>query len=74
MTLNILQHFINFGTKMHLLQFLVKKYLFDIKYRINTNISPFFENFFRGINEILIKINEKIIFYKKLITKENFTI
>ena len=73
MTLNILQHFINFGTKMHLLQFLVKKYLFDIKYRINTNISPFFENFFRGINEILIKINEKIIFYKKLITKENFT-
>ena len=73
MTLNILQHFINFGTKMQLLQFLVKKYLFDIKYRINTNVSPFFENFFRGINEILIKINEKIIFYKKLITKENFT-
>ena len=73
MTLNILQHFINFGTKMHLLQFMVKKYLFDVEYRINNNVSPFFENFFRGVNEIFIKINEKIIFYKKLITQENFT-
>ena len=73
MTLNILQHFINFGTKMQLLQFMVKKYLFDVKYRINNDISPFFENFFRNINEIFIKINEKIIFYKKLITQENFS-
>ena len=73
MTLNILQHFINFGTKMQLLQFLVKKYLFDVNYRINTNISSFFENFFRCMNELFIKINEKIIFYKKLITQENFT-
>ena len=73
MTINILQHFIKFGSKMQLLQFLVKKYLFDINFRINSNISNFFENFFRGINEILIKINEKIIFYKKLISQENFT-
>ena len=73
MTLNILQYFINFGNKMQILQFLVKKYMFDIDYRINNNIPSFFENFFRGINEIFIKINEKIIFYKKLITEKNFT-
>ena len=73
MTLNILQHFINFGSKMQLLQMIVKKYLFDVNFRNSTNISPFFENFFRDINEIFIKINEKILFYKKLILKENFT-
>ena len=73
MTLNILQHFINFGTKMQLLQCIVKKYLFDVNFRNKTNISPFFENFFRDINEIFIKINEKILFYKKLVLQENFT-
>ena len=74
MTLDIFQKFINFGTKMQLLQFLIKKYLFDVNYRTRTNdISPFFENFFRGMNELFIKINEKLIFYKKLITEENFT-
>ena len=73
MTLNILKYFINFGTKMHLMQFMIKKYLFDVEYRINNTVSTFFENFFRRVNEIFIKINEKIIFYKKLITKENFT-
>ena len=74
MTNDILKKFINFGTKMQLLQFLIKKYLFDIDYRNKTsNISPFFENFFRGMNELFIKINEKLIFYKKLITEENFT-
>ena len=74
MTNNILENFINFGSKMHMLQFLIKKYLFDVTYRSkDKNISPFFENFFRGINELFIKINEKIIFYKKLITEENFT-
>ena len=71
MTKNILEKFINFGTKMHLMQFMVKKYLFDVEYRINNTMPQFFENFFRGINEIFIKINEKIIFYKKLITQEN---
>ena len=74
MTNSILENFINFGSKMQLLQFLIKKYLFDVTYRSkDKNISPFFENFFRGINELFIKINEKIIFYKKLITEENFT-
>ena len=74
MTNNILERFINFGTKMQLLQFLVKKYLFDVNYRTKANnISPFFENFFRSMNELFIKINEKLIFYKKLITKEDFT-
>ena len=74
MTNDIFKKFINFGTKMQLLQFLIKKYLFDINYRNKTNsISPFFENFFRGMNELFIKINEKLIFYKKLITEENFT-
>jgi len=74
MTRDILQKFIIFGTKMQLLQFLIKKYLFDVEYRSQLkNNSPFFENFFRGINEILIKINGKLIFYKKLITEENFT-
>ena len=73
MTSNILKKFIDFGSKMHLMQFLVKKYLFDVNYRNSANTSPFFENFFRGINEIFIKINEKLIFYKKLITQENFT-
>ena len=73
MTKNILEKFINFGTKMHLMQFMVKKYLFDVEYRINNTMPQFFENFFRGINEIFIKTNEKIIFYKKLITQENFT-
>ena len=74
MTRDILQKFIIFGTKMQLLQFLIKKYLFDVEYRNQLkNNSPFFENFFRGINEILIKINGKLIFYKKLISEENFT-
>ena len=74
MTNSILKKFINFGTKMQILQFLIKKYLFDVNYRNQTkNISPFFENFFRGMNELFIKINEKLIFYKKLITEENFT-
>jgi len=74
MTRDILQKFIIFGTKMQLLQFLIKKYLFDVVYRSQLkNNSPFFENFFRGINEILIKINGKLIFYKKLISEENFT-
>ena len=74
MTNNILQKFINFGSKMQILQFLIKKYLFDVNYRNQTNnISPFFENFFRGMNELFIKINEKLIFYKKLIAEENFT-
>ena len=40
MTLNILKYFINFGTKMHLMQFMVKKYLFDVEYRINPLTSP----------------------------------
>ena len=46
MTNDILKNFINFGTKMQLLQFLIKKYLFDVNYRnkINNN-SPFFEIF-----------------------------
>ena len=74
MTSNILESFITFGTKMQLLQFLIKKYLFDVNYRTTKNsVSPFFENFFRGMNELFIKINEKLIFYKKLITEENFT-
>jgi hypothetical protein len=74
MTNSILENFINFGSKMQILQFLIKKYLFDINFRSkDSNISPFFENFFRGINELFIKINEKLIFYKKLITEENST-
>ena len=74
MTNDILQIFIDFGTKMYLLQFLIKKYLFDVCYNETTqNKSGFFDNFFRSVNEILIKVNENLIFYKKLLNDENFT-
>lgn len=56
---NFLSFFLEFGTKMFLVQFIIENYLY------NNDSTPFvIKNFYNLINQIIIKINESILSIK----------
>ena len=67
---NILNFFINFGTKMNLVQYLIKNYIFKIK---EENNSFLYRKFYIEINNIMININENLISYKNLLYEKKMT-
>ena len=67
---NILNFFINFGTKMNLIQYLIKNYIFKITVE---NYSFLYRKFYIEINDIIININENLITYKNLLYEKKMT-
>ena len=67
---NILNFFINFGTKMNLVQYLIKNYIFKIKAENNSFL---YRKFYSEINDIMININENLILYKNLLYEKKMT-
>ena len=73
LTKNILSFFINFGTKMNLIQYLLRNFLFKIN-GFNVNIPFIFKKYYQNVNEIMIKLNEKMIYFKKLLKSNKMTL
>ena len=73
LTKNILSFFIDFGSKMNLIQYLLRNFLFKIN-GINVNIPFIFKKYYQNVNEIMIKLNEKIIYFKKLLKSNKMTL
>lgn len=71
LTHNFLNEFIDIGTKMQLIQYLLKNVLF----KINDNYTiPFvLKRFYSMVNDIMIQLTEKIIYYKKLLLNNKIT-
>ena len=74
LTKNILMFFMNFGTKMQLIQYFLRKILFNITYDSHMDMPFVMRQFYINVNEIIININEKIMLYKNKLISNNITL
>ena len=72
LTTNFLNEFIDIGTKIQLIQYLLRNVLF----KINDNVTiPFvLKRFYAMVNDMMIQINEKVLYYKKLLQENQITL
>ena len=74
LTKNVLMFFMNFGTKMQLIQYFLRKILFNITYDSHMDMPFVMRQFYINVNEIIININEKIMLYKNKLISNNITL
>lgn len=71
LTHNFINEFIDIGTKMQLIQYLLKNVLFKINH--NYTIPFVLKRFYSMVNDIIIQLTEQIIYYKKLLLNNKIT-
>lgn len=84
LTKTFFEHFIRFGTKMQLIQYIIRSFLFNQSnilgnYHTNGNLIGFnlplvLKRFYMMVHDILIQINEKIMHYKTQLENNKMTL